>query len=262
MGAQASEELATWASVSDLTLITRRMRVIPSFPAECQVRVLGCLWNSLRWVPAGDVLVQPGEACDRLFIVVRGEAELLLGSSDYIPLLPAGTYVCEGALLGQELEGRRGEAPLPAAALPPKRGNAHDPLWPLRRWQKIPVGALSIVRAFLSKNVDGPHFRGKVRTTRRSLIGYLTRGQLVSILQAEDPAVLQSFLNLEASTNALFNVAALGVEAHMLGAQDVAALRVVCETSSVNVACRRLAAPTSWRFRGPLAACTDVEHRD
>ena len=40
MGAQASEELQVWSSVSDLALMTHKMKVIPALPAECQVEAL------------------------------------------------------------------------------------------------------------------------------------------------------------------------------------------------------------------------------
>lgn len=242
MGAQASEELATWASVSDLALITRRMRVIPTLPAECQVEAIRRMWQSLQWVPPAEVLITPGEASDRLFVVVRGEAEALIGGSGYIALLPEGAFVCEASLLGHGAPGRE-EGPRGWGASLRSPGQRADVVWPLRRWRRIPAGALSIVEEFLTKNPCGPRFQGKVRTTRRSLIATLSRQQFLAILAVHESPDVRAMANMQARYNGLQNVTVCGAEARALGAQDIAALRVVCE-GPMNVSCQQAVEPT------------------
>lgn len=243
MGAQASEEIDRWVSVSDLALATRRMRVVTALPSECQVEVLRVLWRSLRYVPAGEILVTPSQTCDRMFVVARGEAEVLLSTTDYIPLLPEGAFVCEAALLGSSGGQPSGEGCASSAAgwhglsaARPRR--LIDPVWSLRRTAILPRGPLGIIAEFLVKpsTVDGPRFPGKLRTTRRSLMAELTREEFRSILRAHGADVVQGFADMPATCNALQNVTVFGVEAQTVNANDIAA-RVVCE-GPIHASCQ------------------------
>jgi len=242
MGASASEEIDKWVSVSDLALATRRMRVVPALPSECQVEVLRRLWRSLRYVPAGEILVTPSQNCDRMFVVARGEAEVILGSSSYIPLLPEGTFVCEAALLGfgggLRDVGRSG-LEVQKRAKPPC-----DPVWMLRAHvpaagKKIPRVLLGVVAEFLTNAANlGPRFQGKVRITRRSLIAELARTELLAILEAHGSDA-RALADMPATCNALQNVTVFGVEAQEVNANDIAA-RVVCD-GPMNVSCTNVA---------------------
>jgi len=254
MGAQASQELDRWVSVSDLALISRKMRIIPTLPAECQVEALRYLWRSLRWVQGGTDLLTPSMACDCLYVILRGEAQAVLGCSRYMPLLPEGSYLCEAALLGRAT--RRSQVESQWA----RRPSGADPVWPLRRCKKLPQGVLGVVSDFLSARSSAPGFHGRVRTTQPTLVATLTRGQFMAALRkASDPASVPALSELHVSCNGLQNITAMGVEPRELGAQDIAALRVVCEgpmnmsCASVGPALRAAAAPPSWLFSGCCA---------
>lgn len=255
MGAQASEELATWASVSDLALITRRMRVIPALPAECQVEAIRRMWQSLRWVPTAEVLVTTGDASDRMFVVVQGEAEALITGTDYIPLLPEGAFVCEAALLGHGVQSTASSSAQGWGASLRRPGSRVDPVWAIRRCKRIPAPALSLVEEFLTRSPGGPRFQGKVRTTRRSLIATLTRQEFVSILQAHESAEVRAMAYMAVQTNPLQNVTIFGAEARALGAQDIAALRVVCE-GPMHASCQQAVGPAMRTLRkGIFGSC-------
>jgi len=304
MGSQASvgEEITAWASVSDLALATRKMRVVPALAAELQIKVIRRLWRSLRWVPANEIILRPGEPNDRLVVVVQGEAEAMFHGSNcrYIPLLPAGSFVGEIALLSQPCGSGSAsiERTSVVRAASSRAGNWTpsqawrdgelwiDFLWPLRTAKNappmLPEGILSMVETFLRKCGDGPRFRGRVRTTRRSLLAEFTRAELASIVEdaasnsnSDESALAaaeaaRSVLGMEARCDALQNVTALGVRACELGVQDMAALRVVCE-GPIRVTCgsagegpgfaalgRGFAA---WLPRSPLEACTGAHHQ-
>lgn len=241
MGAQVSEELDRWVSVSDLALTTTRMRIIPALPAECQVEILRVLWRSLHWVPRGEILVTPSEPCDRMYVVARGEAEVILSNTSYIPLLPEGTFVCEAALLGfggqpngvvRGLSATATGCSASAWGCPPPQPRqipVVDPVWPLRRDKRFPSGPLSLISEFLRKqSTGGPRFQGKIRTTRRSLIATLTRQELLSVLHAKGSDAVRGLADMPATCNALQNVTAFGAEVQGVNVNDVAA-RVVCE---------------------------------
>mmetsp|Transcript_54448 Transcript_54448/g.174582 ORF Transcript_54448/g.174582 Transcript_54448/m.174582 type:complete len:251 (-) Transcript_54448:72-824(-) len=242
MGAQASEELTAWVAASDLALVLPRMRVLPTLNKDCQVEAVRRLWRSLHWMPAGEVLLARGDLSSRLFVIVRGEVEVVLGNSSYIPLLPAGCFFCEAALLS-----RRDSA----GQEWPTKGGAR-PWWPLRRWRRIPAGAVGMIEDFLAER-GGPRFQGRVRTTQRSLVATLTRQELAAIVKTHGGADAAHALDgTNASCNVLQNVIAFGsASAHTLGAQDLAALRVVCE-GPLRVSCQGAAAPV---LRGLCGAC-------
>lgn len=221
MGAQISEELTAWASVTDLAAISIKMRIIPALPAECQVEVLRWLWRSLRWLPVGTDLVTPRELNDRLFLIVQGEAQVVLQGHSYIMLLPEGSFACEAALLCCS----GGKA---VGSVEP------DGLATLRRARRLPNGVLGIVRQFLAREASWPSFPGRLRTTRRSLVASLARSELLHAIgkcSGEDKRAALEVVNRgqRAQTNPLQNVTSFQARAKPLGAQDMAALRVVCE---------------------------------
>jgi len=236
MGARASQELDRWASVSDLALMSRKMRIIPTLPAECQVEALRYLWRSLRWVPTGEELLSPQTPCDSLMVIVRGEVQAILGRTNLIPMLPEGSFLCEFALLGRGRRRANDQSP----SLAPS--NAVSPLWAFRSWRKLPPPVLGLVEDFLVKDSAIPRFHGCVRTTRPSLIGHLTHGQFLAALRkAEDADAVPNFRELHVNRNVLWNVTAMGANARELGAQDIAALRVVCE-GPMQISCSSVGA--------------------
>merc|ERR1712046_455801 len=105
-----------------------------------------------------------------------------------------------------------------------------DPVWPLRRWTRMPAGALGIVEAFLRPLgwQPQPRFQGKVRATRRSLIGELARWELLGVLRAQGSDEAFNLTDQPATCNALQNVTVFGAEAQNVNANDIAA-RVVCD---------------------------------
>jgi CRP-like cAMP-binding protein len=223
-GTQASEELEKLASVSDLAFYSRKMRVIPALPAECQVEALRRLWRSLYRVAAGTELIAPHEPNDRLILIVRGEVQAVLGQSDFIPLLPEGSFLCESFLLRDD-DGR-GDI----AASASKRQRSH--VWMFRGGRRsLPSPALALVDDFLTGIVRrGPQLHGRVRATRPSLIAELTRTDFLECLdKAEDAYAARSFRDMPVSWNMLQNVRTFGAEARALGAVDINALRIVCE---------------------------------
>lgn len=228
MGAQASQELERWASVSDLAFLSQKMRIIPTLPAECQVEALRYLWRSLHWIPAGEELLSPAVACDRLLVIVRGEVQAILGQSQYIPLLPGGSFLCEYALLGRGLRPAHGGTAVARSV---------SPLWAFRGWTKLSRPMLGLVEEYLVAPCNAARFHGRVRTTRPTLVGSLSRGEFLAALRkAEDPSTVPNFRELQAKRNQLWNVTAMGANVRELGAQDIAALRVVCE-GRMNMSC-------------------------
>jgi len=221
--------VATWASVSDLAMLAPNMRLISALPAECQIRVLRALWFSMRWVPAGTILLTPSDASDRMIVVVRGEGELLLGHTDIIPLLPAGSFVCEAALLTQRC---------PAGDQCLQQKSAAQPLWAFRGWQRIPSNLLGIVGTFLGTSSNVPRLHGKVRTTKRSLIAQLSRERFQSILSEAEAVNAREFAEMPVCRNALQNVTSLRARRQNLGAEDVATLNIVCE-GPLHATCQR-----------------------
>eukprot|EP00931_Biecheleriopsis_adriatica_P092349 TRINITY_DN66156_c0_g1_i1.p1 TRINITY_DN66156_c0_g1~~TRINITY_DN66156_c0_g1_i1.p1 ORF type:complete len:283 (+),score=81.86 TRINITY_DN66156_c0_g1_i1:67-915(+) len=257
MGAQVSEELAAWASVTDLAAMTVKMKILPALPAECQIEVLRRLWRSLRWLSSGTDLITPREMNDRLFVIVQGEAEAILSSSSYIVLLPEGTFACEAALLGHQ-------------AASSTAGSEPRELLPLRyapspkRW---PEGVLGIIKKFLVRDTSWPSFPGRIRTTRRSLIATLARPELLQVVEGLQGEERQKSLDLinrsrgqVAHCNPLQNITYFGdAKARPLGAHDMAALRVVCEgpmalqavcsgPSGLQAACRNITLRASPAF--------------
>jgi len=226
MGAQVSEELTAWASVTDLAAMSVKMKILPALPADCQVEVLRRLWRSLRWLPPGLDIISPREMNDRLFVIVRGEAQAIISGSAYIVLLPEGSYACEAALLGRGV-GR--SLPYASGAVAPME------LVPLRQQRRIPTGVLKVVRQFLEREADWPIFPGRIRTTRRSLVATLARQELLQVVEQlgpEDRASVEWLMRSSGQVvmcNPLQNVTDFNHTARPLGAQDVAALRVVCE---------------------------------
>jgi hypothetical protein len=175
-----------------------------------------------------------------MFVVARGEVEVVLGHTSYVPILTEGAFVCEASLLDvarcgdarnlDEIGYSTGSSPL----VPSRR--TRDPIWMFRGWSKLPRGILGMVAQFLVKGADGPRFRGKLRTTRRSLIGELTRWALVAILQKHGSDATNGLLQLPATFNALQNVAAFGAEAQEVNANDIAR-RIVCD-GPMQVSCQ------------------------
>lgn len=244
MGAWASQELDRWTSVSDLALVSRRMRIIPTLPVECQVEALRYLWRSLRWLPAGEDLLAPDLACDSLLVIVRGEAQAVLGSSGYMPLLPEGSFFCEASLLGRASR-RSGGDQGKCSRRPFPHLQAWPLLWPLRGAWQLPGHVLWLVDEFLAPGCDAPRFHGRVRTTRRTLVAALSRGQfLASLRKAAEPSTIPAFDRLRVGCNALQNVTSMGASARELAAQDIAALRVVCE-GPMNMSCATVG--PAWR---------------
>lgn len=236
MGAAASEELGKWASIGELTAQSRKMRIIPALPAECQIDSLRRLWRSLRWVAPGTELIGPGDVLDRMLLIVSGEAEALLLHTPYIPIFAEGVYLCEAALLDVP----RGASE--ADPVVPWRPSGHS--WLLRRWGRLPMPAQSLVEEFLwtRRRSCAQGFPGRVRTTRRSLIAELTRDDFRMVLrQAEVPEDLPPLSRGTAHVSALHNVLGYSAEPRQLGAQDVAALRVVCE-APINISCQAVPA--------------------
>lgn len=250
MGAQASQDLASLPLAADIMMLVRKMRVIPALPAECQVEAVRLLLRSVRWLLPGEVLLEAGENPDRLVVIVRGEAEAVLGRSSKIPILPEGAYFGEAGLLVE-----RGG---PREAAPRCRG---DPAWALRRWRRLPGGVLDIVAGFLRGRTTGRRFWGRIRTTRRSLIATLGRQELLAAalrVQGKGGDALRVLCGLPACCNVLQNVTEFGAEAKVLGARDLAALTVVCE-GPLQVSCRG-ALPAAGTFSGrtlasPFRAC-------
>lgn len=250
MGAQVSEEVERWVSAADLTYQTRKMRVIPALPAECQVQALKKMWHSLRWVSAGEAILGPQARAPGLILIVRGEAQAILGCTQYMPLLPEGAFVCEAALLSDGAsEGDPYSIPGLLAAGgggPSGRRPRGNPAWPLRRWHSFPEGLLSVIQDFLVKRRStGPRFDGQLRATRRSLIAELTREEYLLILDwAEDQDAVRDLRGGgdEVPRNPLQNVVSLDARARALGSEDIAALRVVCD-GPMNISCRGPALP-------------------
>lgn len=238
MGNAASEELEKFVSVSDLAMLTRKMRVIPSLPAECQIEAIRYLWRNMRWVSPREVLVQPGTPNDRMVVIVKGEAEAILGgyNCSYIPLLPAGSFVGEAAMVGVVSTGNS------TGNSTGKRG----PFWVLRRkpasqgtsngTRTLPDPLMDLVESFLGGRTRGPTFHGKVCTTRRSLIAEITRAELRAAVARHNGAEAERLDNMLVSRNSLQNVASFAASRRELGAQDLAALRVVCE-GPMRVSC-------------------------
>lgn len=248
MGAQTSEELVAWASASDVALIIPRMRVIPALPVECQVEAVRRLWRSLRWVPQGVRLLDPNDISDRVFIIVQGEAEAVLGSSKYIPILPAGSFFCEAALL------QRGEIMHHLGATEERT----DKMWPFQRWRRLPASVLAMIGVFLKNRRNNHRFRGRVRTTQRSLVATLTRQELLKILKVQGCSDAMHVLNnMPALCNALWNVTTFSAEARALSAQDMVALRVVCE-GPLHTSCQASVIPAIRSVpRGMFGECMD-----
>eukprot|EP00811_Abedinium_folium_P002103 NODE_11928_length_1257_cov_5.150442.p1 GENE.NODE_11928_length_1257_cov_5.150442~~NODE_11928_length_1257_cov_5.150442.p1 ORF type:complete len:290 (-),score=48.91 NODE_11928_length_1257_cov_5.150442:388-1233(-) len=220
-GSRASEELVSWASVSDLAFLCGKMRVLPSLSKECQVEALRKLWRSLQWLPAGKVLLERGTANRSLLLIVYGEAEVVLASSRYTPILSDGAYLCEAALLGS---GRC----VAGVAIPCARGG---PAWPLQSLRRLPSHLISSINEFVV-TADGsrlPVFEGRARLTRRSLVASLSCQELAAIVRVHDPAGLTMLAKTRAKCNPLQNITSFNAATQTLGAQDVAALRVVCE---------------------------------
>mmetsp|Transcript_109806 Transcript_109806/g.321535 ORF Transcript_109806/g.321535 Transcript_109806/m.321535 type:complete len:248 (-) Transcript_109806:86-829(-) len=218
MGAQVSEEVTAWASVSDIALIVPKMRFIPTLPVECQIEVVRKLWQNLRWTPSGEVLVMTRNFVDRLFVVVAGEVEVQLANHSHIWLMPPGTFFCEAALVDW-----RG---LAAAGL---RSFA-SPAWSLRGLRRLPRLAVSAIEDFLKQPLHGPRFQGRVRTARRSLITTLTRQELLAAAEARGAGEAARALDgLPVACDVLRNLKGFAGPARDLGERDIASLRVVCE---------------------------------
>lgn len=243
MGAQVSQELDRWVSVSDLTLVSRKMRLISSLPGECQVEALRNLWRSLRWVPRGTVLIDPEMAHDSLTMVVRGEAQALLGHSTYSIILPSGCFFCETALLGRGPLERAAQRDESRQNFHRRKAEAANAMRLLRRSKLIIGGPLDIVSGFLSPTIAScsSGFNARICTTEPSLVATLSRQEFLDALRrAEDPASVPDFSVLEFRCNVLENVTAMGVDSRELGTQDIAALRVVCE-GPMNMSCAGVA---------------------
>jgi len=234
MGVSASEEFVAWASVSDLATIVPRMKILPALPVECQVEALRVLWRSLHWVPAKSVLLSLSDSYDRLFIVVRGEVELLLSDSKYIPLLPAGSFFCEAALLAR---GGGTDRPRTGTAV------GGGPWWALTRCKrrKLPQPAVQLVQAFLRRG--GPRLAARVQTTQRSLISTLSRQELIRAAELQNcSAALRDLESKPLVCNRMRNITHLNADAQTLTSQDMAALRVVCE-GPMNASCQGTVLP-------------------
>lgn len=251
--------LAAWASMTDLALATRRMKVIPSLSAECQVEILRSLWRNLRWVQAGAPLLCPSEPNDRLIVIVQGEAEAVFGGYDlaHIPLLPAGSFVGEAALV----------VPSGASAAEPRRlalaPERFRPLRCLRRRALLPGPLEAEVESFL-RPIRGPKFTGWVRTTRESLVAELTRKEFLAAVARHDAASASGLQELaHVRCNVWQNVRTFG-ERRELGAQDFAALRVVCEgPTMVSCAGFQRGAGLAWHALladGPFGLCAGPSH--
>uniref|UniRef100_A0A7S1LT44 Uncharacterized protein n=1 Tax=Alexandrium catenella TaxID=2925 RepID=A0A7S1LT44_ALECA len=250
MGAQVSEELTTWASISDLALIVPRMKVIPALTPECQVKVIRRLWRNLRWLPAGEPLVMTRRSVAHFIVLVAGEAEAMLGTHPHIWLMPPGTFFCEAVLLdwrGLERSGLR---------------SFMSPAWALRDWRRIPAPARSIVKDFLKLPLNGPRFQGNIRTTRRSLVATLTRQELLDVVD-EVPgarAAVHKLDDVRVACDALRNVTTFSAPSRDLGAKDIAALKVVCE-GPVFAACRGAVMPDlRSQVRDMFGCCTSSSH--
>merc|ERR1712241_228118 len=118
-------------------MMSRKMRIIPTLPAECQVETLRYLWRSLRWVAGGQDLLSPGMPCEELIVIVRGEVQAILGQHSYIPLLPEGSFLCEYSLLGRGTRTHHGISK-PGGHRPV----GASPFWFLRSWRKLPLPLL------------------------------------------------------------------------------------------------------------------------
>lgn len=250
MGAQVSEEIAAWASVSDLALIVPRMKVIPALPPECQVKVIRRLWRNLRWVPAGQTLVMTRRSISDFYVLVAGELEAMLGSHAHIWMMPPGTFFCEAALLdwrGLEAAGVRSYA---------------SPAWALRRWTGLPAGPTGIVEDFLKLPLTGPRFQGHIRTARRSLVTTLTRDELLAaaheVLGAT--AAVKKLDGLPVRCNALRNITTFSAPVRDLNAKDIAALKVVCE-GPLFASCRGALVPDlRSQAQGLFGCCLNSSH--
>lgn len=245
MGAAASDELEKWASVGDLTAHSRKMRVLPALPAECQIDALRRMWRNLHWVNPDTDLICAGDILDRMLLIVSGEAEAILSHTPYIPVMAEGFYICEAALLDVALTAE-------ADALVPWRPSGHS--WLLERWGRLPMLALSLVEKFLWQRSRSwqQGFPGRVRTTRRSLIAELTRDDFREVLRkAKCPEDLPPLSRSMVGVSILHNVTSLNAVPNQLGAQDVAALRVVCE-APVNISCQAMAPPWPGAEKGGL----------
>ncbi|CAK0895721.1 unnamed protein product [Prorocentrum cordatum] len=249
--------LASWASMADLALATRRMKVIPSLPAECQVEALRALWRNLRWVQAGTPLLRPSEPNDRMIVIVQGEAEAVFGGYDlaHIPLLPAGSFVGEAALVVPSSAGVADSSHLHLPHLAPERLR---PLRCLRRRALLPGPLQAEVESFL-RTSRGLKFKGWVRTTRESLVADLTRKEFLAAVARHDAGSASGLSELaHVHCNVWQNVKTFG-ERRELGAQDFAALRVVCEgPTRVSCAGFQRGAEVAWGALladGPFGAC-------
>ncbi|CAE8584137.1 unnamed protein product, partial [Polarella glacialis] len=108
---------------------------------------------------------------------------------------------------------------------------------------------------FLARDACWPSFPGRVRLTRRSLVATLARRDLLEVLQSLKGEARKEGLELVAGgqtvhCNPLQNVTFFGqVESKPLGAQDMAALRVVCEgPMRLQAVCRTSLGPSLGLF--------------
>lgn len=192
------------------------------------------MWRNLQWVPPGTVLASPSLPCESLLVVVRGEAQAVLGCSGYLPLLPAGSFLCEANLLGRFKRIGQLDPPLLNSCLAENWG---DPTWPLRGKVQIPPIILDIISEFLTTPSSEPHFYGRVFTTLPSLVTSLSRRAFLQCLsRADDPGNVPDFDGMRITSDVLRNVRTIGSSERELGLQDIAALRIVCE-GPVSISC-------------------------
>mmetsp|Transcript_81507 Transcript_81507/g.161819 ORF Transcript_81507/g.161819 Transcript_81507/m.161819 type:complete len:257 (+) Transcript_81507:80-850(+) len=234
MGVSASGELIAPASVSDLATVVRRMRVLPALPVGCQMEALRSLWRSLHWVPPKSEVLSLSNNYDRLFVVVKGEVEVL-SANKCIPIMPAGSFFCEAALL-QHGSGAHKQQTGSAV-----RGG---PCWPLTRCTQrlLPLPAVELVEVFLRR--CGPRVAARVQTTQQSLIASLTRQELMRVAELQNcSAALHEIDGLPLACNSLRNVTRLNAEARILTSQDMAALRHAVCKGSTNASCQGTVLP-------------------
>jgi hypothetical protein len=218
MGNRASEEAVIYYSVKDLAQLLPTMKVLPALTSTAQVAALKVLWQNLHWVSPRTVLAH-GQV-DRLVLLVRGEAEVVLRGGSEIFILPSGTFFGEAALLQNSV---------PVSDRRDRKSEA--PLWMMRNGT-LGADLLGRVGEFLVSR-SGRVFQARIQATERSLVTELTHEQLASVLPHEERAVLAQ----AARCNRLQNVLAFSAGSRRrLGDEDVTALRVVCD-NPIRVAC-------------------------
>lgn len=294
VASSVSDELEAWSSVSDLLLTCQKMKLLTALPRNCHIAVIKKLWSNRHWVRPGEFLIAPGEINDRLIVILLGEAEAILHGRGCIPLLPAGSFCAEAALVCAN-DDKTGESSLSGEDVPQvyaprvtSRGRARSganapavlaeiemrrsgkrvtydlPLWVLQSGIRTSSGKLlpwwfhaMVVDCLEVPSPRGLTFPGTVRAVRRSLVTHLRRSELQMILTSLD-FHLDSLSLAPVRYNVLQNIRAMGASARNLplGQDDLMALRVVCEGPMLQVCHTSPMAPTSWS--GPpawIASC-------